>query len=298
MTKTKISSDSNQHRSLTALFLIAMIVMLAVVALLWSFFVRQRQTQALALAESRDLQVQFAVADTYLQAGIYDQASQIFESIIRKQPDYPGATDKYSQAMMLQLIEHPIDAYGNTLTPTPTPTQTPLPTQTFTPSPTFTETPLPTATETPTSTPASVSYVTDGMILYYVTSIGTGGPVGCGDSLIALSTGRARTGNLDADLKIALDAIFSSGQYPAGLYNATYPSVLKVGGVEYTVSNGVATVQLDGSYVTPADACDASRYRAQVWTTALQFTEIKRFIPFVGRALLGDRLAVYSDGNK
>ena len=134
--------------------------------------------------------------------------------------------------------------------------------------------------------------------MFFLTSIGTGGPVGCGDTLVKLSTGQGKTGDLATDLKIALDAVFNNAQYAGALYNATYPSVLKVAQVDFNASSGVATVQLAGSYQKPASSCDASRYRSQVWATALQFDEITRFIPWVGNSLLGDRLAVYSDSGK
>ena len=86
------------------------------------------------------------------------------------------------------------------------------------------------------------------------------------------------------------------GQTSGGTYNATFPSTLKVNEVKIT-PEGTAVVYFSGSYVKPESSCDASRYRSQVWATALQFGEIKRFEPYVGNSLLGDRLAVYSDGN-
>jgi len=183
------------------------------------------------------------------------------------------------------------------LTSTASATATEVPTETPTASPTSTETPTPTPTETLTPTTVPWGYIPENAIIFYLTSVGTGGPIGCGDSLVKLSTGQIRTGNLAADLKVALDAIFRSGHYVGGLYNATYPSSLQVGGVDFNQTTGVAIVQLSGSYSKPESACDASRYRSQVWGTALQFDEIARFIPWVGNSLLGDRLAVYSDGN-
>ena len=181
------------------------------------------------------------------------------------------------------------------VTETPTATATDLPTQTNTPSPTFTVTPSETPTEMPTSTPTSYGYVPDDAIVYYLVAKGADGIAGCGGSLVKLSTGQTRTGNLAADLKVALDAIFVAGQNMGGLYNATYPSSLKVTNVNLQ-GDGTAIVQLNGSYEKPASSCDASLYRDQVWATARQFKEIVRFQPYVGSALLGDRLSVYSDG--
>jgi hypothetical protein len=187
-------------------------------------------------------------------------------------------------------------------TATEEPTSTDIPTGTSTLSPTevatLTATGTTTPSETPTNTPVPWGFIPDNAIVFYLTSIGTGGPVGCGDSLIKLSTGQVKTGDLPTDLKIALDAVFNTAQNVGGLYNATYPSLLKVSQVDFNASSGVAEVVLSGSYQKPRDGCDASRYRAQVWTTALQFDEITRFIPWVGGSLLGDRLAVYSDSGK
>ena len=80
------------------------------------------------------------------------------------------------------------------------------------------------------------------------------------------------------------------------LYNATYPSNLRFSGLH--LENGEAVVELNGTYVKPTNACDASRYRAQVWTTIQQFPEVTRAIPKVRGVLLGDLLAIYSDSGK
>jgi hypothetical protein len=171
-----------------------------------------------------------------------------------------------------------------TQTPTPTKTQTPLPTETPTPEPTFTET----MTETP------MGYIPENGIFFYATILGTGGKVGCGDDLVKLYSGNIRSGNLVQDITIALNTLFRSGGYPSGFYNATYPSNLTVQRVDVS-GDGTVSVFLDGNYVVPKDSCDASRYRSQVWATALQFDEVVRFIPWVGNKLLGDRLAIFSD---
>lgn len=175
----------------------------------------------------------------------------------------------------------------------PTTTDLPTSTLTFTPILTPSETPSPTSTLTPTNIYAGE--IPENAIYFYMTLLETGGNIGCGDSLVKLSTGRTKTGDLNTDLKIALDTLFSVGQYAGGTYNATFPSNLRVDQVNLTL-DGTANVYLSGSYVKPATSCDASRYRSQVWATALQFKEIVRFIPYVGNSLLGDRLAVYSDG--
>ena len=55
---------------------------------------------------------------------------------------------------------------------------------------------------------------------------------------------------------------------------------------------------LGGEYIKPGNACDASRFRAQLWTTIQQFPEVQRAIPKYRGALLGDLLSIYSDGGK
>ena len=183
------------------------------------------------------------------------------------------------------VTETPSITPSATRTQTPTPSPSPPPTESHTPSP----------TETPTETP--IGYIPEGAIWFYATSIGTGGPIGCGDTLIKLWTGYIRTGNISDDLTYALNTVFSVGPYAAGFYNATYPSSMRVKDVKMS-SNGTATVYFDGSYVPPKDSCDASRFRSQVWGTALQFPEVTRFIPWIGDKLLGDRLAAFTDSGK
>lgn len=199
----------------------------------------------------------------------------------------------------LDLEDQQTAEAGYTLTPSSTipPTSTDLPTLTVTLKPSLTpsETLTPTSTETPTS--AYGATIPENAIFFYLTLLGTGGSIGCGDSLIKLTTGQTKTGDVAADLKVALDSLFSIGQYAAGAYNATYPSVLRVDQVNLS-QDGTAVVILSGTYVKPNDSCDASRYRSQVWATALQFKEIKRFEPYIGNSLLGDRLAVFSDSGK
>jgi hypothetical protein len=178
-------------------------------------------------------------------------------------------------------------------TPTQTPSLTPTDTTTSTPSPTSTTTQIPTDTPSPSPTAAS-GYIPENAIVFYLTHLGTGGPIGCGDSLVAIRTGYERTGDIEKDIQLAVDTIFSIGEYSGALFNATYPSNLRVKGL--TLSNGGAVVELGGQYVKPKNACDASRYRAQVWSTITQFPEVIRAIPKYQGTLLGDLLAIYSDG--
>ncbi|RME08390.1 MAG: hypothetical protein D6803_01355 [Anaerolineae bacterium] len=184
------------------------------------------------------------------------------------------------------------------LTSAVTPTQTPTNTPTVTPSPTATQTltPSPTPSLTPTVTPLPPGFIPENAIVIYFVQTGTGGPIGCGDTLVKLWSGNLRTGDLKTDLTIALNALFRAGQYFGNLYNATYPSNLYV--VDVIHDNGETHAIMDGSYVVPKDSCDASRYQSQVQATARQFPEIRRFVPWVRDKLLEDLLAIYSDSGQ
>jgi hypothetical protein len=181
-----------------------------------------------------------------------------------------------------------------TLTPSETPTATPTftltPTDTPTVTPTPTETPTATPTETPTNTPGP-AWADPNVIRIYVTHLGTDGPIGCGDSLIGISAGFVRTGDVKEDIKIALNTLFASGQNVGVYHNATYPSSFRVSKVEFIKSEGRAIITLKGSYVKPEDACEARRYREQVWATARQFPEVYRATIWLENGtLLGDLL--------
>ena len=183
-----------------------------------------------------------------------------------------------------------IAALSATATITDTPTLTASATPSLTPAKTSTASITPTGTPTASATPVPVVGFPENAIVAYFVIIGSGGPVACGDSVIPVLTGHYKTGNTEEDLRTALNYLFSAGQYVLGLYNATYTSSLKATTIDYHAGRGTAITQLAGSYVPPITKCDAHRYRAQVWTTAYQFDEIKDFTPYIGGALLGDRL--------
>jgi hypothetical protein len=180
-----------------------------------------------------------------------------------------------------------------TSTPTATATATATPTPTATATATATSTPTATPTNTATATPASGGGLPEGTILRYFTHLDTGGPIGCGDSLVGYSTGQLRTGNVEVDVQIALDSLFGSGgPFFGSLYNAIFPSNLKVVSVDYTQSSEVVTVYTTGSFIKPPDDCDKLRFHAQVFTTARQFDEVSKAIIWWNDTLLGDHLWV------
>lgn len=206
-------------------------------------------------------------------------------------PDVAASvTAAVSTAYAEMTNEAVIAALSATATFTVTPSPTLKPTFTVTPSLTPSLTATNTPTETLTNTPKPGSNIPDNAIVAYFVSVGTGGPVGCGDTLVPILTGHYRTGNTIEDLRAALNYLFAAGNYVLGLYNATYLSSFQATEITFDQSAGTATTLLAGSYTEPVTKCDAHRYRAQVWATALQFDEVTNFTPYIGSKLLGDRL--------
>jgi hypothetical protein len=185
------------------------------------------------------------------------------------------------------------------LPPTDTPTSTATNTPTDTPTATATETSTATATEEPTATQTATATAVpqaaapSNVLVKYLVHQGTGGSKGCGDSLVPASTGFLRTGNIEEDVKIALNSLFSTGtKYVGNLYNPLYQSNLRVANVDFKKSSGELTIHLKGGFTKPKDECDKMLYRAQVWDTARQFPEVWRAYIWIGDLLLGDLLAV------
>ncbi|HEY61170.1 MAG TPA: hypothetical protein G4N95_00815 [Anaerolineae bacterium] len=201
----------------------------------------------------------------------------------------PASTEK-------PLASPIVSIHTFTPTATHTPTQTVSPSPTFTPVPTHTTTPSATPSHTPTDTltPTMSGYIPSNSIFIYFIHPNTGGPVGCGDSLVPLTIGHTRSDDVIQDLTIALNALFSAGQYSGALINVTYISNLHVDNIDFDKYSGVAGIYMSGSFTKPDNNCDKSRYRAQVWSTAKQFPEVKRAVIFVGNKLLGDLLVASS----
>ncbi len=185
--------------------------------------------------------------------------------------------------------------------PTVSYTNTPLPSPTYTSSPANTATPISTLaptitasiTPSPTITPLVIP---ENAIMFFFTQLNTGGSVACGDSLVKIYSGHVRTGNIEEDIRIALDSLFSNGKYFGNLYNAVYPSNFRVQSVDFHQSTGKAVIILGGNYVRPENYCDSRRYREQIWATARRFPEVNRITIFLSNGiLLGDLLAVFTD---
>lgn len=183
-----------------------------------------------------------------------------------------------------------------TATATFTNTPTSSPTMTLTSTPTLMPTLEPTSTATQTPTETAQLGIAEGLIVKYLVHLGTGGPVGCGDSLVPVSAGFLRTGDINEDVKIALNSLFSTGtKYVGDLYNPLYQSKVRVESVRLNKSTGNVYVQLTGSFSKPKEDCDKLLYRAQVWSTARQFPEVRLATIRMNQYLLGDLLVVFDN---
>ncbi|MBC8506424.1 MAG: hypothetical protein ISR58_01575 [Anaerolineales bacterium] len=151
---------------------------------------------------------------------------------------------------------------------------------------------VPVLTPPPTPTGEPASNIGGDGIYYFMVAENTGGPFGCGDSLLYIAPGIERTGVLEVDITNALNALFSNNyQYYNGLYNPMHASSLRVEDVEPGPAEGETTVWLRGDFAKPKDKCDSLRMRAQVWETIeIQFPDVQHAVIRVHNALLGDLL--------
>lgn len=200
-------------------------------------------------------------------------------------PQQPTLTQPVIASPTLTQTESP-----PTETPTVAPTSTSTDLPTHTPTVTETASPSPLPTDTPTQTPQPI--VNYGMNKYLIL-LGSGGPDGCGDTVVPVMIGILPTGDVREDVKTALNNLFGPRvQYEGNLYNATYQSRLRVESIDFKKSTGQMKVYLAGKFVKPKSDCDKKRYHAQVWETVYQFPEIKRVDLYIGQYLLGDLLVV------
>ncbi len=181
----------------------------------------------------------------------------------------------------------------------PTATQTSTQIATNTPTQTSTDTAIPTSTATETLTPtatrnASSSSFTgqsvDNAIRIYFISPNAGGPVACGDYVIGLGIGEPRTSDVSEGIEKGLKSLLSyKSEWVGGLYNPLGRSSIKVESVRF--SNGLATVNLRGTYAKPDDDCDNLRVKAQVWTTVRQFRGVRATNIYLNGIPFGDRVS-------
>jgi hypothetical protein len=146
----------------------------------------------------------------------------------------------------------------------------------------------------PTRTPEPASTIIPNGVVYYLIHLGTGGPDGCGDSLIGINSGIKRTGDLEQDIINALNSLFNlRTEYSGNFYNALYESSLKAKFVD--INGRHVTVYTRGTVVRPKEDCDKERFRIQVFTTVRAFAQVDTATIYANDVFLGDLL---EQGNK
>lgn len=174
----------------------------------------------------------------------------------------------------------------------PTATFTAVPTDTATQIPSDTPTALPTATFTPTAQSQSGIHGSSGNVKIFFILLDTGGPVGCGDSLIWVGSGAVQTGDIAEDVNAGLKQLFSyRNEWVGGMYNPLFRSRIKVADVTFDPGSGLITVNLSGSYVQPDDPCDNTRVRVQVWSTVRQYEGVTSTNIYLNKSPFGDKLS-------
>lgn len=140
------------------------------------------------------------------------------------------------------------------------------------------------ATAPPSPTPAPL----DNVVLNYYLTLDTGGSVGCGDTLVGVSSGHLRTGDVEKDLTTALRAQLANGvQWYGSLYNQLYKSTLFLQSVSFDSGSGHVLVRMGGS-IGGLDGCEKKRLEAQVLYNIFQFPQIKSRTVYVGNQYLED----------
>ncbi len=205
----------------------------------------------------------------------------------------PEPTPVPPTATIVPPTNTPLPPTETPIPPTETPTETPLPTATATETLIPSDTPTSTPTDTATPKPASsgtggYASVEDPIRIYFI-ALGTGGPVGCGDSVLWTGFGQSRTNDIARDVEMALNKLFSyKDEYVGGMYNPASHSNLKVGSVDFSNSSGLITVQLRGKYNRPDDPCENLRVKAQIWSTIRQHGGVKATNIYLNRVPFGD----------
>lgn len=143
-------------------------------------------------------------------------------------------------------------------------------TSTITPSQTSSPTPIPsqTASATPSPTSAPTLGASNIYLNVYVLPSNSDGPVGCGENLVALSTGVLPTGDLVTDVRVALERLFSLRvQYQYNTYNPLYSSSLIITSVQFEDEFGEIVVRTTGNLNRGEKGCDWDRIRLMVRAT-------------------------------
>ena len=148
-------------------------------------------------------------------------------------------------------------------------------------------TPEPTPTIEPSPTPKQKG------VIYYLIAKDTGGPVGCGDSLIPVYTGIPTSGDLEKDIHNGLHTLLKlKVEEFGGYYNPLHNAHLNTGAISFNKASGQVRVNLNGSIPKPKDECEYHRVRGVLWETVRHYRDVKGVTFWIGDKLIGDLIAI------
>jgi hypothetical protein len=151
--------------------------------------------------------------------------------------------------------------------------------------PEFTPEPTPTIEPSPTADQKGV--------IYYLVALNTGGPLGCGDTLIPVYTGIPSSGDLEKDIHNSLKTLLKlKVKEFGGLYNPLHNAHLNTGKITFHKDSGNVSVNLNGSIPKPEDECEYHRVRGALWETVRHYRRVKGVTFWIGDKLVGDLIAV------
>jgi hypothetical protein len=148
-------------------------------------------------------------------------------------------------------------------------------------------TPEPTPTVPPTPTPDQKG------VIYYLVALNTGGPLGCGDTLIPVYSGIPTSGSLEKDIHNGLHTLLKLKVKDfGGLYNPLHNAHLNTGDVKINRDTGNVKVNLNGSIPKPKDECEYHRVRGALWETVRHYRDVTGVTFWIGDKLIGDLIAI------
>lgn len=151
--------------------------------------------------------------------------------------------------------------------------------------PIFTPEPTPTIESSPTPEQKG--------LFYYLVALNTGGPVGCGDSLIPVYVGTKSTGDLEKDIHASLHGLLKLKIKDLdGYYNPLHNAHLSIGDISFNKSSGNVAVHFSGSIPKPKDECEYHRVRGALWETVRHYRDVKNVTFWIGNKLVGDIIAI------
>lgn len=152
---------------------------------------------------------------------------------------------------------------------------------------------LPEFTPEPTSTIEPTPTADQKGVTYYLVALNTGGPLGCGDTLIPVYTGIPSSGDREKDIHNSLHTLLKLKVKDfGGLYNPLHNAHLNTGHIQFNKDSGNVKVNLNGSIPKPKDECEYHRVRGVLWETVRQYRGVTGVTFWIGDKLIGDLIAI------